>query len=102
VRPVSKIGERTDIATGAMKQGETRGRGRPRNDMAKNDGDTTTRNETEDTTQRRKADEVEQEAVITMVNYVAATTWWNSANQSDADKEILLGTRSASFQSEDA
>ena len=70
--------------------------------MALNDGDTNARKETEETTQRRKVDEEGQEAVTTMVNYVAATTWWNSANQRDADKEILLGTRSASPQPEDA
>ena len=60
-------------------RGETRGRGRPRKDMVLNDGDTTARKETEETTQRRKAHEEGQEAVTTMVNYVAATTWWNTA-----------------------
>jgi hypothetical protein len=90
-RPVTKTAETTDIAAGAVQQGETRGRGRPRKDMARNDGDTTARKETAETTQRRKADEEGQEAVTTMVNYVAATTWWNAANQRDADKEILLG-----------
>ena len=57
-----------------MKQGETRGRGRPRKDRASNDGGTTARRETEETTQRQKVDEEGQEAVTTMVNYVAATT----------------------------
>jgi hypothetical protein len=70
--------------------------------MALNNGDTTTRKETEEMTERRKADEEGQETVTTMVDYVEATTRWNSANQRDADKEILLGTRSASPQPEDA
>jgi len=34
--------------------------------------------------------------------HVAATTWGNAANQRDADKEILLATRGASPQPEDA
>jgi hypothetical protein len=70
--------------------------------MARNDGDTTARQETAETTQNRPANEEGQEAVTTMVNYVVATTWWNVANQRDADKEILLGTRGASPQPEDA
>ena len=70
--------------------------------MARNDGDTTAGKQTAESTQRRPADEEGHEAVTTMVNYVAATTWWNAANQRDADKEILLGTRGASPQPEDA
>jgi hypothetical protein len=101
-RPATKKAETTDVATGAVKQGETRGRGRPKKDTALTNGDTTATKETEETTHRRKEDEAEREAVTTMVNYVAATTWWNAANQRDADKEILLGTRSASPQPEDA
>ena len=69
--------------------------------MARHDGDTTARKETAETTQNRPADEEGQE-VTTMVNYVAATTWWNAVNQRDADKEILLGARGASPQPEDA
>jgi hypothetical protein len=102
-RPVTKTTETTGIATSSVKQGETRVRGRPRKDRAPNDGGTTARRETEETTQRLKADEEGQEAVTTMVNYVAATIgtqWWNSAN--GRDKEIPLGIRSASTQPEDA
>jgi len=86
-----------------VKQGETRGRGRPRKDTAQNEGGTTASRETVATTQRQNADEEGQGEVTTMVNYVAATTWWNSANGRDADKElVLLRTRSASPQPEDA
>jgi hypothetical protein len=70
--------------------------------VALNDGGTTAIKETEETSERLKADEEGQEAVTTMVNYVAATTWWNSANKRDADKEFLVGTRSASPQPEAA
>jgi len=56
--------------------------------------------ETEGSTQR--VDDKGQEAVTTMVNYVAATTWWHSANGRDGEKEILLRTRSVFPQPEDA
>ena len=69
-----------------------KGRGRPRKDTAQNDeGGTTARRETEEPTQKQRADYEGQAAVTTMVNYVAAMTWWNSAN--GRDKEIISGTR---------
>ena len=37
-----------------------------------------------------------------MVNYVAATIWYNSANGRDADKEIDSGTSNSVTQPEDA
>ena len=60
------------------------------------------RMETEEATQKQREDDEGQETVTTMVNYVAPTTWWNSANARDADTEIESGTSSVVPQPEDA
>ena len=40
--------------------------------------------------------------MTTMVNYVAPTKWWNSANVRDADKEVESGTSSVVPKPDDA
>jgi len=100
-RPVTKTATSTDIAASGVKQGATRGRGRPRKDTVQNEGGTTARMETEDSAQKQREADEGQETVTTMVNYVA-TTWWNSTNGRDAEKEIEIGTSSSVPQPEDA
>ena len=47
--------------------------GRPRKDKAQNEGGTTDRRETEDSTQKQREADEGHEAVTTMVNYVTTT-----------------------------
>ena len=61
-----------------------------------------TRTETEEATKELSADDEGQETVTTMINYVAPTTWWNTAIVRDADTEIESGTCSVVPQPEDA
>ena len=67
-----------------MEQGVTKGRGRPRKVTAQNEGGTTDRRETEDSTQKQREADEGHETVTTMVNYVATTTWWNSTSGRNA------------------
>jgi len=56
-----------------LEKGVTKERGRPRKDTAQNEGGTTDRRETEDSTQKQMEADEEHETVTTMVNYVATT-----------------------------
>ena len=72
-----------DITEIGGKQCATRGRGRPRKDTDQDTEHKNARMETEEVTQKQRADDEGQETVTTMVNCVAQTTWWNSANVRD-------------------
>ena len=82
-RPVTKLAISMDISASGLKQGASKRRGRLRKDTTQNEGDTSARSETEESTQKQRTDDEGTETVTTMVNYVAATTRWNSANGRD-------------------
>ena len=72
-----------------------------RKDTNQNEGKTTARLETAESTQKQRADDERQETVTKIVNYMEATTWRNSASGRDAVKEFDTGTISLFPQPED-
>ena len=70
-RPVTKPVTGIDIMEIGGKHRATRRRGRPRKDTDQDTGHKNARIETEEATQKQRAEDEGQETVTTMVNYVA-------------------------------